>query len=126
MFILRSFVEFSIVIIKRTLMSKQERFISEIIALKDENLASIISKSNQANSLLLQSIFDRQIQEYIHRICRIPIDHHDRYIYQLNSIIIHHPSSFDGIKHLSKKNRFLSPRDYDRFIVYFFSFLKDF
>ena len=106
-------------------MTKQERFISEMIASQDDILALMMSKADRANSLLFQSIFDRQIQEYIHRICRIPIDLHDRYIYRLNSIIIHHPSSFDRVRRFSKNNRFISPGNYDRFTLFFFSFLKD-
>ena len=125
MYTLRLFVKFSILVIKRALMTRQERLISEMIATHDGTLASMVKKADRAKRLLLQSIFDRQIQEYIHRTCRIPIDSHDRYIYGLNSIIIHHPSSFDRVRRFSKKNRFISPRDYDRFISFFFSFLKD-
>ena len=36
-------------------MTKQERLISETIALHDQNLESIINKSDNAKSLLLQS-----------------------------------------------------------------------
>lgn len=106
MYIQKSFLRLSVFIIKRKLMTKQERFISETIALNDRNLQSMINKSDQSRTLLLQTIFDRQIQEYIHRCCQIPIDIHDRYIYRLNSMIIHHPNEFDLYKNLSDKNRF--------------------
>ena len=125
MYILQSIVGLSIFLIKRTLMTKQERFVSEIIALHDENLRSIIHKADRAETLLLQSIFDRQIQEYIHRICRIPIDLHDRCIYRFNSMIIHHPSDFDRVIPFPKKHRFIPSREYDQFALFFLNMLKD-
>jgi hypothetical protein len=93
-------------------MTKQERFISKNLALYDQNLESMINKSDQSRTLLLQSIFDRQIQEYIHRNYQIPIDIHDRYIYRLNSMIIHNPNEFDRYKNLSDKNRFRESREF--------------
>jgi len=105
-------------------MTKQERIISEIIALHDQNLELIINKSDYAKNLLLQSIFDRQIQEYIHLNCKIPIEIYDRYIYQLNSLIIHNPSHFDRYKNLLDKNRFISEIEYSKFSLFFLKFLK--
>jgi hypothetical protein len=105
-------------------MTKQERLISEIIALYDQNLESMINKSDQTQTLLLQSIFDRQIQEYIHWNCQIPIDIYDRFMYRLNSVIIHNPNEFDRYKNLFDKNRFISEREYHEFSLFFSSFLK--
>ncbi|CAF3406406.1 unnamed protein product [Rotaria socialis] len=104
-------------------MTKQERLLSEIIALHDRNLELIIDKSDSARSLLLQSLFDRQIQEYIHLNYHIPIETYDNYMYRLNSMIIHHPNDFDRHKNLSDKNRFLSEREYYRFKFFFLKFL---
>ena len=97
----------NIVIMQRKLMTKQERFISKTIAMHDKNLQSIVIKSDNAKSLLLQSLFDRQIQEYIHLYWRIPIEEFDKYIYRLNSFITHNPSEFDQYESLLDENRFL-------------------
>lgn len=96
------------IIIQRKLMTKQERLISEIIALRDKNLQSIINKSDTTRTLLLQSLFDRQIQEYIHLQYRMPIRLDEKYIYRLNSLIIHNPNQFDQYKSLLDKNRITS------------------
>lgn len=105
-------------------MTKQERFISETIALHDQNLKIILNKSDSMKSLLLQSIFDRQIQEYIHSNYQIPIDIYDRYMYRLNSLIIHNPNHFYRYKNFSNKNRFISPNEYEKFSLFFSHFLK--
>jgi len=104
-------------------MTKQERIISKIIALHDQNLQLIINKSDCTKYLLLQSIFDRQIQEYIHLNYKIPIEIYDRYIYQLNSLIIHNPSHFDKYENLSDKNRFISEIEYYKFSLLFLKFI---
>ena len=103
-------------------MTKQERIISEIIALHDQHLEAIINKSDYANSLLLQSLFDRQIQEYIHLKCQIPIDIYDRYMYRLNSLIIHNPGDFDTYKSFLVKNRFISNIEFEEFAFFFLKF----
>jgi hypothetical protein len=105
-------------------MTKQERIVSEIIALHDKNLQSVIKKSDDAKSLLLQSLFDRQIQEYIHLNCQIPIELYDRDIYRLNSFIIHNPSDFDRYDNLLDKNRFLTKSEYYKFSLFFLNFLS--
>jgi hypothetical protein len=97
--------------------------ISEIVASHDQNLELMVNKSDNANNLLLQSLFDRQIQEYIHSNCQIPIEIYDRYMYRLNSLIIHHPSHFDKHKHFLDKNRFISEMEYYKFSLFFFKFL---
>ncbi|CAF0778098.1 unnamed protein product [Rotaria sordida] len=102
-------------------MTKQERLISEIIAVHDQNLESIINKSDYAKNLLLQSLFDRQIQEYIHLNYNIPIEIYDKYMYRLNSLIIHNPNDFDKYKNLLDKNRFISEIEYNQFLLFFFS-----
>jgi len=107
-------------------MTKKERIINEFIALRDRNLESIINKSDYAKTLLLQAIFDRQIQEYIHWNYRIPIEIYDRYIYRLNSLIIHNPSDFDKYQNLLDKNRFISEIEDDKFPFFFLNFLKFF
>ncbi|CAF2340575.1 unnamed protein product [Rotaria sp. Silwood2] len=111
------------IMMKRKLMTKQERSISEIIALHDQNLESIINKSDYAKNLLLQSLFDRQIQEYIHLNYDIPIEIYDKYMYRLNSLIIHNPNDFDKYKNLLDGNRFISEMEYKRFLSFFSNFV---
>ena len=102
------------VVMKRKLMTKQERLVSEMIALHDACLESTMNKSDKANRLIEQALFDRQIQECIHRQYRIPIDRLDRSVYRLNSVIIHHPSRFDGYDGFLDQHRFLSGLDYEQ------------
>lgn len=102
------------VVMNRKLMTKQERLVGEMIALHDASLESIMNKSDKAHRLIEQSLFDRQIQEYIHRQYRIPIDRLDRSVYRLNSVIIHHPSRFDGYDGFLDQHRFLSDLDYEQ------------
>jgi hypothetical protein len=82
----------------------------------------ILNKSDDAKSLVLQSLFDRQIQEYIHRYYQIPIEIYDRYMYRLNSLIIHNPSDFDKYKQFLDKNRFISEKEYYKFSLFFLKF----
>ena len=96
-------------------MTTQERLVTEIIASHDAGLQSTMNKSDKANSLIEQSLFDRQIQERIHGQYRIPIDRLDRSIYRLNSVIIHHPSQFDGYDGFLDRHRFVSDIDYAKF-----------
>lgn len=104
---------------KRNFMTKKERLISEIIALHDQNVETILNKSDSANNLLLQSLFDRQLQEYIHSNYSIPIQVFDKYIYRLNSLFIHNPNDFDKYKSLPDKIRFISEKEYNRLPLVF-------
>ncbi|CAF3366726.1 unnamed protein product, partial [Rotaria sp. Silwood1] len=125
MYIQKLFTRLSLsnIIMKRKLMTKQERLISEIIALHDQNLESIVNKSDHTKSLLLQSLFDRQIQEYIHLNYDIPIEIYDKCMYRLNSLIIHNPNDFDKYESLLDKNRFISEMEYNSFLLFFSNFL---
>ena len=125
MYIQKSFLCLSLInriIIKRNLMTKQERLISEIIALHDQNFELILNKSDYMKSLVLQSLFDRQIQEYIHRHYQIPIEIYDRYMYRLNSLIIYNPSDFDKYEQFLDKNRFISEKECYKFSLFFLKF----
>ena len=92
-------------------MTKQERSSGEWMARRDRNLESMLNKADRANTLILQSLFDRQIQEYVHTRCRVPIGAYDRWTYRLNSSIIHHPSDYDGYPNLCAQHRFISGED---------------
>ena len=94
-------------------MTKQERSLGELLARRDRSLESMVNKADSANTLILQSLFDRQIQEYVHTRCRVPIGVYDRWTYRLNSAIIHHPSDYDGYPNLRAQHRFISGRDDD-------------
>ncbi|UJR28407.1 hypothetical protein I4U23_009647 [Adineta vaga] len=104
-------------------MSIRERLIGERLALYDQDLELIINKSDSCKTLLLQSIFDRQIQEYIHWNRLIPIEIYDKYMYRINSFIIHHPSDFDRYENLLDKNRFIAENEYHKFAKFFSNFL---